>query len=57
MLGVIGATVIDEQLPVGQAHLAFDDHGDLIDPDVRSALVDLVAELVASARPRLRESA
>ncbi|CAN5827734.1 NAD(P)H-dependent oxidoreductase [soil metagenome] len=48
VLKAIGAIVIDDELPVGQAHLAFDDDGGLADPATRSALADLVGRLVRS---------
>lgn len=57
VLSAIGAAVIDEELPVGQAHLAFDADGSLVDPDVRSALHDLVTTLVQAARPRAGQPA
>jgi chromate reductase, NAD(P)H dehydrogenase (quinone) len=49
VLGIIGADVIDRELPVGQAHLAFADDGELNDPDVREALEQLVGVLAARA--------
>lgn len=52
VLDAIGATVIDEELPVGQAHQAFDADGSLVDPSVNAALVVLVSKLVEAARPR-----
>ncbi len=57
VLGAIGAMVIDEELAVGQAHLAFADNGELVDPDVRSALAGIVGELVRAARPRVCQPA
>ena len=49
VLGVIGADVIDRELPVGQADSAFADDGRLLDPDQRAALAELVAVLAARA--------
>jgi chromate reductase, NAD(P)H dehydrogenase (quinone) len=45
VLGVIGADVIDGELPVGQAHTAFAGEDVLADPDLRHALDELVAVL------------
>jgi chromate reductase, NAD(P)H dehydrogenase (quinone) len=47
VLGVIGADVIDGELPVGQAHAAFGDDGHLADPGLRDALDELVGVLSA----------
>jgi chromate reductase len=52
VLGVIGADVIDRELPVGQADTAFDGDGDLVDPELRSALAELVGELASLAGAR-----
>ncbi len=49
VLGVIGADVIDNELPIGQADSAFDDEGRLLDPDQRKVLSDLVTVLAARA--------
>jgi len=49
VLGVVGADVIDEELPVGQAEAAFADDGGLLDSDQRAALADLVGVLAARA--------
>ncbi|HEV2981971.1 MAG TPA: hypothetical protein VGX51_11105 [Solirubrobacteraceae bacterium] len=49
MLGIIGADVIDAELPVGQAQAAFADDGGLLDSDQRAALVDLVGVLATRA--------
>jgi chromate reductase, NAD(P)H dehydrogenase (quinone) len=48
VLGVIGADVIDLELPVAQADSAFAD-GRLIDRDLQTALANLVDELAARA--------
>jgi chromate reductase len=45
VLGVIGADVIDGELPVGQADGAFGTGGELLDPDQRQVLGDLVGTL------------
>jgi chromate reductase len=48
VLGIIGADVIDHELPVGQADAAFED-GQLIEPEQRVVLTDLVDVLAARA--------
>jgi chromate reductase len=47
VLGIIGADVIDNELPVGQADTALDVNGELIEPEQRAALADLVGVLLA----------
>jgi chromate reductase len=47
VLNVIGADVLDGEVPVGQAHLAFDDGGRLQEPDLQAALDSLVAVLAS----------
>jgi chromate reductase len=54
VLGIIGADVLDGELPVGQASGAFGDDGHLIEPDLRSALEELLG--VLAARVGARES-
>jgi chromate reductase len=54
VLDIIGADVLDGELPVGQAHMAFGDDGHLIDPDFREALSELLD--VLAARVGARES-
>ena len=49
VLGIIGADVIDGELPVGQAHHAFSDDGLLAEPELREALENLVGVLTARA--------
>ena len=50
VLSVIGADVIDKnELPIGQAHIAFGDDGDLADAGMRDALEGLVSLLAARA--------
>jgi chromate reductase len=49
VLGIIGADVIDGELPIGMAHMAFADDGDLADPGTRDALAGLVGVLAARA--------
>lgn len=45
----IGARVIDADLPVGQAHDAFDQHGMLIDTDLGTRLTTIMGELTDPA--------
>jgi chromate reductase, NAD(P)H dehydrogenase (quinone) len=52
VLGVIGADVLDGELPVGQASGAFGDDGHLVDPDLRNALEELVGVLAARVGAR-----
>ena len=49
VLGVIGADVIDLELPVGQADAAFADDGQLIEPEQSAVLEELVHVLSARA--------
>jgi chromate reductase, NAD(P)H dehydrogenase (quinone) len=49
VLGIAGADVIDGELPVGQADAAFNDSGQLVEPDQRAVLCDLVNVLMARA--------
>ena len=54
VLGVIGADVIDGELPIGQADGAFGEDGQLLDDDQRTLLADLVvvlAERAGAAQP------
>lgn len=46
VLTTIGATVVDEELPVGQVHDAFAPDGSLLDVGLRAALADLVDQLL-----------
>jgi chromate reductase len=49
VLGVIGADVLEGELPVGQADSAFSDDGRLADDDLHAALDELVHMLAARA--------
>ncbi|HEX8106058.1 MAG TPA: NADPH-dependent FMN reductase [Solirubrobacteraceae bacterium] len=53
VLETIGASVIDAELPVGQAHEAFTLRGDLRDPGADAALAELVDELVRRSGERV----
>ena len=46
VLKTAGANPLEEEVPVGQAHEAFDEHGSLRDPDLGIALADAVGALV-----------
>jgi len=50
VLKTIGAQILDEELPVGQAHDAFAEDGGLVNPDLRVALADLVVQLLCTMR-------
>jgi chromate reductase, NAD(P)H dehydrogenase (quinone) len=49
VLGVIGADVIDAELPVGMADTAIGENGELVDPEQRTVLRDLAQVLAARA--------
>jgi chromate reductase, NAD(P)H dehydrogenase (quinone) len=49
VLGVIGADVIEHELPVGQADAAFGEDGRLVDDGQQAVLADLVNVLAARA--------
>ena len=49
VLGIIGADVIDHELPVGQADTALGVNGELVEPEQRAALAELVGVLLARA--------
>jgi chromate reductase len=53
VLATIGASVLERELPVGQAHDAWAPDGTLRDPDLRAALADVVRELVEASSPPL----
>ena len=52
VLGIIGADVLDGELPVGQASGAFGDDGHLVEPDLRNALEELLGVLAARVGAR-----
>jgi chromate reductase len=56
VLGIIGADVIDTELPVGMAHDAFE-NGQLIEPEQRDVLQELVQILAARAGSMLAQAA
>ncbi len=51
VLGVTGARVVGEELPVAQVATHFDDEGRLTDPDLRGRLIEHLELLAAEARP------
>ena len=53
----MGATVIDRELPVGQAADAFTEDGRLADDELELVLADLLAELIGAGRGALAEAA
>jgi len=57
VLTAIGADVVDEELPVGQAHNAFTGEGGLADPDLASALADLMDQLLHKIRTGFEQPA
>jgi chromate reductase len=52
VLGAIGADVVDRELPVMQAHMQFDEYGNLREEDLRRQLAEHVAALVAAVPDR-----
>jgi chromate reductase, NAD(P)H dehydrogenase (quinone) len=57
VLAAIGADVVDRELPVMQAHMQFDEYGNLREEDLRAQLADHVAALVAATGDRERAAA
>jgi chromate reductase, NAD(P)H dehydrogenase (quinone) len=57
VLGAIGARVVEGEVAVGHAHGRFDEHGRLVDDEVRSRLAELVGELVSAAAARAEAGA
>jgi chromate reductase len=53
VLAAIGADVVDRELPVMQAHMHFDEDGNLHAEDVRSQLADHVTALVRATREKV----
>jgi chromate reductase len=48
VLGAIGAQVVDRELPVMQAHLQFDEYGNVHEENLRDQLAEHVAALLAA---------
>ncbi|MGH3932094.1 MAG: NADPH-dependent FMN reductase [Pseudonocardiaceae bacterium] len=57
VLKTIGADVLDEELPVGQAHDAFANDGSLADAELQAALADLVAQLLSTIKTPIDQPA
>src|SRR3954454_15259541 len=57
VLKTAGADPLEEEVPVGQAHEAFDDDGRLRDPDLGNALTDAVGALVREIATPARDVA
>lgn len=53
VLTTIGAQVVDDELPVGQAHEAFSEEGILIDQELQSRLIRLKSTLLDASRDPL----
>ena len=53
VLGAMGARVTEVELAVGHAHDKFDEHGELVDHDVRDGLREALETLLAEAAPAL----
>jgi chromate reductase len=56
VLATIGARVLDDDMPVGQAHEAFDNEGRLADPQLQARLREIVTALVREAHGSPDES-
>ena len=52
VLSAIGARVLEDEVPVGQAHDAFASDGSLHDPRLRALLADAVGTLVQTTSAR-----
>jgi chromate reductase len=52
VLAATGAHAVDRELPVIQAHTQFDEHGNLVQEDLRDQLAEHVAALVEVMRAR-----
>jgi chromate reductase, NAD(P)H dehydrogenase (quinone) len=51
VLTAMGARVVEGDMPIGQAHEAFDDDGTLVDQSHHDRLDDLLRALIGEARP------
>lgn len=52
VVAVLGARVLDDELPVGKAHTRFDADGRLIDDEIRAGLTEIVDALVTAVEER-----
>ena len=55
VLGALQATVLEDELPLAQAHTRFDEHGRLSDDPAREALQQIVVRLLDEARSQRGE--
>ncbi len=52
VLGATGAEVVDRELPVVQAHMQFDEDGNLVEDDLRDQLAEHLGALVEAIRAK-----
>jgi chromate reductase len=57
VLKTSGAHVLESELPIGMADMAFDDDGRLADPELAERLHDLVSDLVREVAAPVEQSA
>jgi chromate reductase, NAD(P)H dehydrogenase (quinone) len=57
VLKASGAHVLESELPVGMAEMAFDDKGGLADPDLAARLEDLVSDLAREVAAPVEQAA
>jgi chromate reductase len=57
VLKASGAHVVESELPVGMADMAFDEDGALADPDLSARLHDLVSDLVREVAAPVEQAA
>ena len=57
VLRTIGAHVLEDELPVGIAHEAFDEQGRLLDPELTARLHDVVSSLVRESGTPVEQAA
>jgi len=57
VLSAMGARVLEDELPVGMADTAFDDEGNLLDPDLSERLTQLVEGLVREVESPIEDTA
>jgi chromate reductase len=57
VLAATGARVVEGELAVGHAHERFDEHGRLVDENLREELAELVEALADTARARVLAAA
>ena len=53
VLGATGAEVVDRELPVVQAHMQFDEDGNLVEDDLRDQLAEHLGALVEAIRAKI----